>query len=223
MRAFRAVIFDMDGVLVDSEPLHWKVDKVLMQGAGIPVTEQDFIEATGRSDTDFLFHLQKKYAIANLDILKLLRERHSILTDAVRDHGVTPIEGVEEVVTYAAKHFSCAVASSSPHSFIDAVLETLHLGKYLHTRVSAHDLPAKRGKPNPDIYLLAAEKLKMNPKDCIAIEDAMHGVAAAKAAGMQCISFARPEAPKQDLSSANVVATSMEEILQILKECSNRV
>ena len=103
-----------------------------------------------------------------------------------------------------------ALASSSPRSHIDAVLKMFNLTDYFHAIVCGED--TKEGKPSPDIFLNAAKIINTLPEDCIVIEDSYNGVLAAKAANMKCIGFKNPNSGNQDLSNADKIVTSLEDI-----------
>ena len=122
------------------------------------------------------------------------------------------------MVKTLAKKYPCAVASSSPHTFITFALGKIGLLDFLSVRISIDDLPEGRGKPNPDIFLFAAKTLGVDPKQCAVIEDAAHGVAAAKAAGMFCIGLQSPHSGEQDLTAADVVISDMKEITNIINK-----
>ncbi|MDT8297668.1 MAG: HAD-IA family hydrolase, partial [Spirochaetaceae bacterium] len=107
-----------------------------------------------------------------------------------------------------------AVASSAPHEQIDLVLNRYGIAQHFEVRVSGDDVP--RSKPDPAIFLRAAELLRMKPKECVVIEDSAAGVAAAGAAEMRCVAFDSPASPPQDLSAADVRVESMKDIRRLL-------
>ena len=125
-----------------------------------------------------------------------------------------PIDGIRELLAeLKALNIPAAIASSSPPVFIKAVLRKFDLLDHFECVVSGEEV--ERGKPAPDVYLKAAELLGVKPQDCMVLEDARHGVAAAKAAGMKCIGFVNPNSGNQDLSQADYVVHAVSEVAQI--------
>lgn len=213
-----ALIFDMDGVLVDSEPLHWEADRQALAEMGVVLPLKRFQEFIGQSSSMVFHSIAHEYRLSPEALADFILKREQLLSEIAKRRGVRPIDGVTEIIAYASTHYPCAVASSSSHGFIDTVMRTLGLEEVLNVRVSAHDLPPGRGKPHPDIYLLAAEKLLVNPRHCLAIEDARHGVTAAKAAGMSCIGLRSPHSGTQDLSHADIIVDNMIDVLTLLAQ-----
>lgn len=213
-----AVIFDMDGVLADTECFHFEAEREVLARRGVVLSLQVFQTGTGLSSRMFLAPVLRENGLTDKDLEAVLKEKKELLPNIVKMKGIPTIEGVETVVKYATARYPCAVASSSTHNFIDTVIQALGFDDILNIRVSAEDLPPDRGKPHPDIYLLAARKLSVGPKQCLAIEDAAHGVTAARAAGMYCIGFRNPNSGTQDLSQADLVVERMADILPILRK-----
>lgn len=184
MKPYTAVIFDMDGVIVDSEPLHECA--FLDTFAQIGWAESHgihFPDYYGRSDQavwlDFIAAHRPPHTLAELSRMK--QERFLQMLRAKR-----PIfPAVPELVTALASRGPIAVASGSNHTVISAVLDLSGLRQHFRAVVSADDVP--RGKPAPDIFLRAAELLGVPPAECVVIEDSVAGVAAGRAAGMKVI------------------------------------
>jgi len=212
MRPFRAVIFDMDGVIVNSEPHHERAFREVLHELGYPnlggLTFSDYV---GRSDhellVDFIARHQPPQTLPEL--LALKRER---VLEVLRD--VNPIfAGLPELVEKLARQYPLAVASGSEHPVIQAVLALRVLQPYFSAIVSSSDV--KHGKPAPDIFLHTAELLGINPANCVVIEDSKPGVAAGVAAGMQVIAITNTH-PASALKSATHVAHTYAEIDELL-------
>jgi len=207
-----AVLFDMDGVIVDSEPHHERaflqVFEEIGYGRNHGINFADFI---GRSDLtvwhEFMARHNPPFELAELAALKQKR-----VLDLMR--AAEPIfEGLPDLVRTLAAKFPLAVASGSQHPVIEAVLAMKNLRQHFSTVVSFTDV--KHGKPAPDIFLRAAELLGIEPPRCCVIEDSRPGVAAGRAAGMQVIAITNTY-PASELKGAHHVVKSYEEIEKIL-------
>jgi mannitol-1-/sugar-/sorbitol-6-/2-deoxyglucose-6-phosphatase len=207
----RALLFDMDGLLIDSEPL-WHEAEIYGFGlAGLCLTPEQCLETTGlRVDEVVQFrYAQDPWASPSRDAVTVaIVER---LVDLVHAQGVLK-PGVAEALDCArASGLRIALASSSPYVIIDAVLDTFGLRSAFEVIHSAEE--EARGKPEPDVYLTAARKLGIDPALCVALEDSPNGVLAAKAAGMKCIAVPEP-ALRDDprLARADVILDSLLEV-----------
>lgn len=197
MNKWKAIIFDLDGLLVDSEVVWADAEARLLgaRGKGYnDTTPRD--EFVGLRIDEFLDRL---CAAFNID-----ESRENLYDELVGDmlqlvpDKVVQKPGARELLDYIRLHnIPCAIASSSPQSIIEAVVETQGWGDFVQVRLSA-ELVAK-GKPAPDVYLEAAHRLGFQPADCLALEDSPNGARAAVAAGMTC--YAVP-----DLSHSPVTA-----------------
>ncbi len=198
-----AVIFDMDGVIVDSE-IHWKTTEGYFLQSLIPtwsVNDQDRITGLGVHDVYTLlvstYHLQQ----TKEQFLAIYQE----MANEIYGQKVSLMEGfVELLSTLNNNNIPVALASSSPASWINIMLQRFSLRESFRVVVSADEL-AGEGKPSPAIYLLTAKRLGVRPDRCIAIEDSKNGVLSAKKAEMFCIGFRNGFNDEQDLSRADMV------------------
>ena len=180
-----AVVLDMDGLLIDTEPVWRTAEKEVFADLGIDLTEADLLDTTGvRID---------EVAAARLPpVGPTATEVADRITDLVIAHVEQegePMPGVPEAIALFRRcGLSLAIASSSPERLIDAVCARLKLD--IDIRCSALDEP--RGKPAPDVYLTAARRLGLRPTRCLAVEDSPAGVVAATSAGMTCIAVPDP-------------------------------
>ena len=178
-----AVIFDMDGVLVDSEPFGFEALRRVMARYGLPYREEENAEFLGRTTLDSCHILRARHG---------LRESAETLADWYIEgmleqigQGPIPMVGVPEVLkTIRAAGYRMALASSAEVRVIDANLTALGLRPLFDAVVSATQVA--RGKPAPDVFLAAAERLGVRPAACLVVEDSRNGLLAAKAAGMRC-------------------------------------
>jgi HAD superfamily hydrolase (TIGR01509 family) len=202
----------MDGVIVDSEPHHERAFHEVLHELGYPeLGGLTFSHYVGRSDRELLIDfIARNRPPHSLDEL-LTRKRERVL-GVLRE--VKPIfAGLPELVQKLAAQFPLAVASGSEHPVIQAVLALRELQPYFSAIVSSTDV--KHGKPAPDIFLRTAELLKVDPRDCVVIEDSKPGVAAGIAAGMQVIAITNTHRAS-DLKAATRVVDSYAAIEQLL-------
>jgi HAD superfamily hydrolase (TIGR01509 family) len=198
-----AVIFDMDGVIVDSE-IHWKTTEGYFLQSLIPtwsMHDQDRIIGLGVHDVYTIlvniYHLQ----LSKAQFLAIYQE----MANEIYGQKVSLMEGFAELLaTLNNNHIPVALASSSPASWINIMLTRFSLLKSFKVVVSADEV-AGEGKPSPAIYLHTANRLGVKPERCIAIEDSKNGVLSAKRAEMFCIGFRNGFNSEQDLSSADVI------------------
>jgi HAD superfamily hydrolase (TIGR01509 family) len=211
---FAAIIFDMDGVIVDSEPLHERAFREVFAEMGYGATHGiDFPHYYGRSDRalwlDFVAKHRPRWSIEELTEWKQRRFIEIIKAEQ-------PIfAGLPELLERLSRHYRMAVASGSLHPVIDAVLAMKDLRRFFPVVVSVQDVG--RGKPAPDVFLRAAELLEVPPGDCCVIEDSAAGVEAGLAGGMAVIAITNSlSAPV--LARANRVIQGYDEIEPVLLE-----
>jgi sugar-phosphatase len=190
-QSLQAVIFDMDGVLIDSEPF-WRESEIeIFARHGLRLTEQECILTTGMriQEVTRFWYERKPWKGGSTE--KLAADiLHGVMA-RVRERGV-PMPGMLDAVRlFQSRRLRLALASSSALSLIDAVIDRLEIRPHFEAICSAEN--EVRGKPHPDVYLTAARKLGLAPEKCLAIEDSIAGVTSAKAAGMKCIAIPLPE------------------------------
>jgi beta-phosphoglucomutase len=185
----RAVIFDMDGVLVDSEPLINAAAIAMFREKGLSVQPEDFLPFVGAGEDRYIGGVAEKYHFP-LDVVEAKRRTYEIYLDLVPSKLQAFPGAVEFVTACRDAGLLIAVASSADRIKVNANLEKIALPvEFWDAVVWAEDV--KNKKPAPDIFLAAANKLSMRPGDCAVIEDAVNGVQAAHAAGMKCIAVAQ--------------------------------
>jgi len=181
MRRFDAVIFDMDGVLIDSEPLHFEVLRRVLGHDGVQLSGAENEEFIGTTSAAMFATLIARHALPRSVSEYVALYDAAVLEVLRRPHKAQP--GVEHLLGYLRQSsIRLGVASSSNRSWIDATLRSLQLTDAFEAIISGDEV--SRGKPDPSIYTLAAQRLGIAPERCLAIEDAPNGVESARRAGM---------------------------------------
>ncbi len=220
-----ACIFDMDELMVDSFLYHgivfaeiFKPYGIVWRGKGSLLTKE--LESTlfGLSIPDVMQRLVKAFGLERkADPQILLKQYNSLLLPVFERENIVPAEGLLLLVNdLAHQGYLLAVASSAPKKKIDIVLKKIRLEKFFPVIVSGED-EIKHGKPAPDIFLKAAERLMIAPEKCVVFEDAENGVLAARAAGMKCVGIHSQTVYKvvgqrQDLSKSDIEVESLKEL-----------
>lgn len=183
----KAVIFDMDGVLIDSEPFWKQAEKEVFTSLGVQVTD-GFAKVTARMTTtevtQFWF---EKYPWKMIPFEEVEQMVVSKVIAFMKKEGCE-IQGIQKFIAFLKQEkFKLGLANNSPYSIIPAVLETVRLTNTFDVVVSSEF--ETKGKPDPAVYLTTSQKLNVEPKNCFVIEDSCSGMQAAKAAGMKVIAF----------------------------------
>lgn len=181
----RAVLWDLDGTLVDSGEYHWRAWREIMDAEGRPISRQEFLDSFGqRNDrilTTWLGEDVSPEAIARIGDAKEARYRQ-----LAQDEGLEPLPGAAAwVERLHAAGWRQAIASSAPAENVRVMLSVLHLDRFFDAVAAAEDVTA--GKPDPQVFLVAARKLGAEPARSVVVEDAAAGLEAARRAGMKCI------------------------------------
>jgi HAD superfamily hydrolase (TIGR01509 family) len=186
-----AVVFDMDGVLIDSEPVWERVRRgfVADRGGRWPADAQD--RMMGMSTAEWSAYISADFGVGFTP--QQVAQQVIVAMAAEYEKHLPLLPGAMEAVRSLAGRWPLAVASSSPRSLIETVLATADLASAFAAVVSSEEVP--RGKPAPDVYLAAADRLSVPPKSCAAIEDSSNGLRSAAAAGFTVIAIPRPEYP----------------------------
>ena len=211
--ALRAVIFDFDGVLVNTEPLHFRTLREILLPEGIAIDEDEYV-ATYLAYDDrgaIRLALERHGVPIDADRVERIAERKAAIFDAAAAE-VPFFPGVRELLAGLAAEMPLAIASGALHGEIEAILQTGGLLPVFHAIVGADDVA--RGKPHPEPYLMAMALLeprapRLRPEECLVFEDSMPGIAAARAAGMTVVGVTNSY-PAAKLSAAHRVVASLE-------------
>jgi HAD superfamily hydrolase (TIGR01509 family) len=211
MAGISAVIFDMDGVIIDSEPIHMKIEQEMFRELGISLSEKEQAGFVGTTSLHMWETLVERFGLSWSPELLRNRERAQYMRYLDQDGGASPVEGAVDLVkSLYASGYILVLASSSSQENISKVLDHFAISSYFQIKVSGTLLP--QSKPHPAIFLRAAALAGVSPNTCVVIEDAENGVKAAKAAGMVCIGFLNPNSGNQDLTLADKVIHRLDEI-----------
>lgn len=212
LTSVHAVIFDMDGLMIDSEPYHCRAfGKVFRQFGKILTEEENNQHYVGISDKDAAEDMVRRYGLP-LSPNELVKQKQTAYLEYLTQ--VTPQPGLLDLLEKLRIHkYKAAVASSSMLSEIEAVVAALKIQPFFDVLCSAQEV--QYGKPAPDLFLFAAERLAIPPSQCLVLEDATSGVCAAKAAGMFSIAVPSHETMKSDFSLATVKVNSLDDIVML--------
>ena len=218
MKQVKAVIFDMDGLLVDSEPIQFETSKLLFRRHGHRFTVRHLRKFLGIRLIDELTTLKHHWKLSQ-GVNELQNERKDIFLKLVRQK-LHLSRGASELLEFLRKvGLPIGLGTSADSWFVDEVMEKFNIRHYFDAIVDAGGV--KKGKPNPEVYLKVAERLKVSPKNCLVLEDAINGVAAAKNADMMCFAIPNPYIPKKHYQGADQIFQSLQEVTRSLIEIRN--
>lgn len=208
-----AIIFDMDGVLVDSETWWCKFEDEFYLQIMPNWNKDDHHLIIGQSIKGVYETLSNKYELKSS--WEQFRDKYHEHAGEIYQKQASLMPGVLETLKHFKKNnLPMALASSSFHSWIEMVVTRFDIKKYFKIIISSEDV-GSRGKPAPDIYLYTADKLGVDPAQCLVIEDSTNGVLSAKAAGMTVVGFKPANEPEQDVSRADYVITKLSDLLEL--------
>lgn len=207
----KAVIFDMDGIIVDTEPIQSQSIERLLHEYGISPIYQDngLIHTVGISGDESYHSFMKKHNFnENLKIVQ--QKRRKIFEDIIKE-GIVPMQGFTQLIKLLQKQkIKIGLASNRRYEHIILILEQLNIKEHFWTIVGPSE--KRKHKPAPDIYLDAAKELEVSPKECIVIEDSETGIFSAKSAGMKIIAVPNPYTNHHDFSNADKIVSSLSDI-----------
>ena len=205
----RGAIFDWDGVIINSAVQHELSWDRLAKECGKTLPENHFKRGFGMKNEVIIPELLK-WTTAPVEIRILSLRKEAIYREVVREKGMLALPGVEPwLITLRDEGIPCVIASSTHRENITTTLEVLGLEGYFSAIVSAEDV--KRGKPDPEVFLTAARRIKVEPADAVVFEDALVGITAAQAAGMRVVAVATTE-PHDKLTHANWIVNRLDEL-----------
>jgi beta-phosphoglucomutase family hydrolase len=185
MSEARAVLWDMDGTLIDSEEFHWIAWRSTMANEGVAITREQFLSSFGRRN-DSIVPAWLGAAATPERVERISNAKEEVYRELVRTKGMKPLPGVASwLQRLYEQRWMQAIASAAPRANVEVVLEALSVAHFFQGIVSAEDV--HKGKPDPEVYITAASRVGASPQRCIVVEDAAAGVEGAHRAGMRSI------------------------------------
>lgn len=217
----QAVIFDVDGVLVDSYDAHYESWLMLGREQGFTMTPDEFIRTFGRTSREVIRHCWPHLATSD-EAVKQLDDRKEALFREILSQNFPAMDGAKELIdSLAAAGFLLGVGSSAPPENVELTLEKLGCRDRIGAVVTGNDVTF--GKPNPQVFLIGAERLGVAPAQCLVVEDAPAGVEAAHAGGFPCIGLLSKGRTQEQLREAELVVASLREVTpEIVSELIRR-
>ena len=207
----KAVIFDMDGVIVNSEPLHHLAYKKMFEEFQLDVSRSLYESFTGQSTHSICKQLCKIFNIYEDPNELVVSKRKHFKLIFENDTSFQMIDGALELIqNYFDNNVTLILASSASMTNIDRIFKKFDLNKFFKAKISGADL--KESKPNPEIFIKAAKMSGFNKKECIVIEDSTNGIIAAKSAGIYCVGYNSYNSKNQNYGNADLVISSLNEI-----------
>lgn len=206
----QAVIFDMDGVLIDSYAAHLQSWRQLAEEVGLSISEDQFLASFGRTSREAVLQTWPGRQFSEADIRRLDSRKETIFRELLK-HDFPAMDGAIELInSLRAAGFLVALGSSGPRENVDLALSKLKCRHAMRVVVSGSDVTL--GKPDPEIYRTVAQRIDVPAQACLVIEDSEPGIAAAKAAGMTCIALHSTGHRRDELLQADVIVNSLREL-----------
>ncbi|WNH11792.1 HAD family hydrolase [Thalassobellus suaedae] len=207
----KAVIFDMDGVIINSETLHHKAYHKMFEEVNIKVSDALYESCTGQSTLNVCKYVKDTFKLKETPetLVAIKRKHYEYIFE--NDKTFDLIDGVLNLIKdYHANDLTLVLASSASMPSIDRIFNRFDLNKYFKAKLSGADL--KASKPHPEIFIKAAEASGFNTEECIVIEDSTNGIAAANAANIFCVGFDSEHSKNQDYTNANLKIGDFKEV-----------
>lgn len=206
----------MDGVIIDSEPTHQKLEFEMFDELGLHISDEEHKTFVGTSSVDMWTRIKKNHELSKTpeELLLYGREKY---WEALDKGSVPLVKGAKDLMSMCFQNdFVVQVASSATRPTVDRVIDHFNIGQMISHRIGGNEV--KKSKPDPEIFLKAAKQSKSMPQQCMVIEDSTNGIKAAKDAGMYCIGYKNSGTGDQDLSFSDIVVSDLYQInLELLR------
>ena len=204
----KAVIFDMNGIVIDDEHIHELAFKETVKTFSIDLSHQDYLECcVGKTDKAGYESISEKFS-TSFPVSKLLKDKAGFYLKLFPEHKKT-YPGVIELISNLAKNYTLALTSSSSRAEVNLITKEYAINKHFKITISADEV--RKGKPDPEPYLITCNLLKLKPQECIVIEDSESGVLSAKAAGCFCIGITTTHS-ENNLEGADIITDSFDKV-----------
>ena len=208
MTPIKAIIWDMDGVLVDSEEMHVQAEAVTLKHYGIDLKFEDIGDFMGMRLRDYFKALGEHFGV-DLPIDELM-DHHVKNLEIYYGEKFPPVPNVKETLEKLAPNYKMALATSMEHKMANIYLKRMEIESYFQVVIGGNDV--QNGKPDPEVFAIAAQKLGVTPEESVVVEDATNGIKAGKAAGCTVIARSAHHNAEQDLSLADHIIKDLLEI-----------
>lgn len=210
----KALIFDMDGLMIDTEPIYWDIERNLAKQYGTTVSDATLRRMMGRSRLDSMRIFIADCGITGCTPEQLLVTREQLMLDRYAA-GVEPMAGLHEILGRFHSQLKLAIATSSPRIFTNALLPSLRIDQFFEVIQTGDEI--ERGKPDPQIYLRAMARLNVQPSECVVLEDSHSGALSAHRAGAFVIVIPTALTDHEDFSFAHARAANLNEAIAIIE------
>jgi HAD superfamily hydrolase (TIGR01509 family) len=210
----RAVIFDMDGLMIDSERVYWAAGREIARTYGKIVQDATLGRMMGRSPVDSMTIFATETAIAE-DPVKLLVERDAKVSEMLQSEA-TPMPGLFETLEQLHPHYKLAIATSAKRAFVDVIDKRVNFVRYFQAVQTSEGVI--NGKPHPEIYLKAMARIGVEPSECVVLEDSSNGARAGKSSGAYTIAVPNEHTHDQDFTFVDYVAKDLPDATQHIRK-----
>jgi len=210
----KAVIFDMDGLMIDTERLYFDVERLIARNFGKEVEDQTLWKMMGRKPLEAITIFAKDLGL-DISPEELLNIRDDLFVKKLINE-VEALPGLFEILNVIRGKMKVAIATGSPKKFLEIVLDKLKIEDYFDVFVTSDEI--EKGKPDPEIYIMAAKRLEVIPAECIVLEDSSNGALAAVRAGCYTIAVPSAYTNRQDFSFVNYIARDLKDAAEKINE-----
>jgi HAD superfamily hydrolase (TIGR01509 family) len=204
----KSIIFDMDGVIIDSESFQFEAFKRLFLELGVELSMKNY-NWVGKTSKENVKNIMQRYGIKG-DLNELVQKRRQIYHEIIKNK-IAPTPGTIQLIEKLSKRYKLALASSSSLASISIILKGLGIENIFDVVVSGEQV--SKGKPNPEIFELTVQKMDILPEECIVLEDSQPGVEAAFNAGIKCVAIPNKYTKDSDFSKATKVVANLIELI----------
>ncbi|WP_136479586.1 HAD family hydrolase [Acetivibrio thermocellus] len=221
MKKIKAVIFDMDGLMIDTERLYFEVERIMARKFGKEVKDETLWKMMGRKPLEAITVFAEDLEL-DISPKKLLEIRDELFVKKLVNE-VEPMPGLFDILNILKGKVKMAIATGSPQKFLKIVLDKLKIESYFDVFVTSDEV--EKGKPDPEVYNTAVKRLKVAPFECVVLEDSSNGALAAVRAGCYTIAVPTVYTNKQDFSFVNYVAKDLKDAAEKINEflCSQEI
>jgi len=221
LKKVKAVIFDMDGLMIDTERLYFEVERIMARKFGKEVKDETLWKMMGRKPLEAITVFAEDLEL-DISPKKLLEIRDELFVKKLVNE-VEPMPGLFDILNILKGKVKMAIATGSPQKFLKIVLDKLKIESYFDVFVTSDEV--EKGKPDPEVYNTAVKRLKVAPFECVVLEDSSNGALAAVRAGCYTIAVPTVYTNKQDFSFVNYVAKDLKDAAGKINEflCSQEI